>query len=120
MALIAQHKLAIIGVVIVVVGGIWYGLTKQSAPPALLTTVTTATGSPTNDTADQELVATLLTLRAVTLSGTILQDPAFTGLKDFGTTIVAEPIGRQNPFAPLGSTAPTGTSTQSAAPATTR
>ena len=117
MALIAQHKLAIICVIIVVVGGIWYGLREQSAPPALLTTVTTTTGSPTADSADQELVATLLTLRAVTLSGTILQDPAFTGLKDFGTTIVSEPIGRPNPFAPLGSGVPASTSTQSQTPA---
>ncbi|MCE9541619.1 hypothetical protein K8R03_03635 [Candidatus Kaiserbacteria bacterium] len=117
MGLISQHKFAVIGVIIVVAGGIWYGLTQNSAPEALVTQVSTSSGSPTQDSADQELVATLLTLRAVTLSGTIFQDPAFTALRDFGTTIVSEPVGRQNPFAPLGASGSrTSTSSQSAAP----
>ncbi len=99
---IKTHLLLFIGIVVVVAGAMWYGLTQNATPTPVLTTVTTS-GSPTQESADQELVATLLTLRAVTLSGTIFQDPAFVTLRDFGTTIVAEPIGRQNPFAPLGS-----------------
>lgn len=98
---IKSHMLLFIGLVVVLVGVLWYGLTQNAAPAPVLTTVS-STGSPTQESADQELVATLLTLRAVTLSGTIFQDPAFVTLRDFGTTIVAEPIGRQNPFAPLG------------------
>jgi hypothetical protein len=102
---IKQHKVLFLGAVVVVAICIWYGLTQNSAPPALLTTVDVA-GAPVEGSADQELVSTLLTLRAVALAGTIFQDPAFKYLRDFGTTIVAEPIGRQNPFAPLTSTAP--------------
>lgn len=107
---IKQHKILFAGLVIGLVAVAWYGLTQNPAPEPLLTTVTpTGSGSPTQQSADQELVATLLTLRAVTLSGTIFDDPAFMSLRDFGTTIVAEPVGRPNPFAPLGST-PTATS----------
>lgn len=109
---IKQHKMLFLGLVIGVAAVAWYGLTQNSAPEPLLTTVSpTGSGSPTEGSADQELVATLLALRAVTLSGTIFQDPAFTSLRDFGTTIVAEPVGRPNPFAPLGST-PSATSSQ--------
>lgn len=111
---IKQHKMLFIGVVAVVALVAWYGLTQNAAPEPLLTTVTpSGSGSPTEASADQELVATLLTLRAVTLSGTIFQDPAFMSLRDFGTTIVAEPVGRPNPFAPLGAsaTSPAPTST---------
>ncbi|MBV9159049.1 MAG: hypothetical protein JO019_00425 [Candidatus Kaiserbacteria bacterium] len=100
-----QHKLVVVILVVVLVGGIWYGLSQNTPPaPLVSTSATASTGSPTQDSANEELVATLLTLRAVTLSGTIFQDPAFTTLRDFGTAIVAEPIGRQNPFAPYIST----------------
>jgi hypothetical protein len=80
---------------------------SSSAPPAPILTTSGTTGSPSADSSDQELVATLLALRAVTLSGTIFQDPAFISLSDFSTPIVPEPVGRPNPFAPLQS----GTST---------
>jgi hypothetical protein len=51
--------------------------------------------------ADADIVNTLLELRAVSLSGTIFSDPAFLRLKDFGSQIIPEPVGRPNPFAPL-------------------
>ncbi len=88
--------------VIVVIVGVWYGMSGGGvAPEAMLTTETINDGSPTASTEDRELVETLLTLRAITLSGTIFSDPAFKVLQDFGTTIIPEPVGRQNPFAPI-------------------
>ncbi len=108
---IKTHRLLSIGLLVVLVAVVGYGFTQNKEPTPVLTSVTPS-GSPTQGSADQELVSTLLTLRAVTLSGTIFQDPAFVTLRDFGTTIVAEPIGRQNPFAPLTSRT-TGTSTSS-------
>jgi len=87
-----------IGLAVVALAGLaWYGM-AGSGPAPLLMTDTPTTAS------DQDLIATLLTLRAVTLSGTIFVDPAFTSLIDFGKEIVPEPVGRQNPFAPLSST----------------
>lgn len=103
---IKQHKLIFVLVVLLVVFGVWYGLSQSSAPAPLLST-TSDTGSPTVDNADQQLVTTLLALRAVTLNGSIFSDRAFMNLQDFSTTIVPEPIGRDNPFAPLPSTATT-------------
>ena len=82
-------------------GGVWFGLSQDSDPEPLLTSEIVPTGSPSTDSADQELVESLLALRAVTLNVSIFDDPAFRSLKDFGTTIVPEPIGRENPFAPL-------------------
>lgn len=100
---IKQHYLVgglIIGAVVL---GAWYGMTSNSAPEPLITTdVIGNSGSPSEDIADRELVESLLTLRAITLSGSIFTDPAFRSLKDFGTPIVAEPVGRPNPFAPIG------------------
>ncbi len=98
MQTLAQHKLVLIGISILVAFGVWYGLsTAPSSTSDLETTVVAESGS----LADSGLVATLLTFRAVKLDGTILSDPAFMSLKDFSTEIVPEPIGRDNPFAPL-------------------
>ena len=101
----SKHKLILIVIAAVIAGGVWFGMSGSSETPALSTTPTTSSRDPVS----QELVATLLTLRAVKLDGTILADPAFLSLKDFSTEIVPEAVGRQNPFAPLpGGAAATG------------
>lgn len=116
MQFIKQHKLLVGILVIVVAGGVWYGMTSDNTPESLITTEIVDGGSPSEDSADRELVESLLTLRAITLSGTIFTDPAFVSLKDFGTMIIAEPVGRENPFAPLRRAAPSPTQSQSATP----
>lgn len=102
MGFIARHKLLLILIVIVVAGVAWWAMSGGGSSPStsLLTTEGSEAGlSP----ADQNLIATLLQLRAVKLDGTIFSEPAFSALKDFSTQIVAEPVGRPNPFAPLSS-----------------
>jgi hypothetical protein len=99
---IKQHMLLFVLLIVLVVGALWYGMSGGGTEEVpLLTTETVDGGSPTDNAEDRELVESLLTLRAITLSGTIFSDPAFKTLQDFGTTIIAEPVGRLNPFAPL-------------------
>jgi hypothetical protein len=106
---ILQHKMMAGLIMVVILGAAWYGLTATSAPPPILQTDNPA-GS-----GNEELVATLLALRAVTLSGTIFTDPVFMSLQDFGVEIQPEPVGRPNPFLPLSPVArPTPQTTQSA------
>lgn len=108
MSFLSQHKLIVIIAIIVVAGGVWYGLSGSSASAPPLLTQTSTSGN----SADQDLVSTLLALRSVKLDGTILSDPSFLQLKDFSTQIVPEPVGRPNPFAPLtagASTSPNST-----------
>lgn len=77
----------------------WYTLRGSASPDALLVTENVGTGAPNE--AERDLVATLLQLRAIGLDGTIFSDPAFQSLVDYGIEIVPEPVGRENPFAPL-------------------
>jgi hypothetical protein len=117
---IRHNKLVFILAIVVVAIGVWYGLSSGNEPPPLLTTTTPSGQNVQEKNADQEIIGTLLALRAVTLSGTIFNDASFMSLQDFGTMIVPEPIGRENPFAPLNTPtvrAPGATSTQSLAPA---
>lgn len=95
---LARHKLVLIGVSILIAGGVWYGLSASTPVSSDLVTTEVA---PADSPVEEGLVATLLALRTVKLEGTILKDPSFMSLKDFSTEIVPEPIGRENPFAPL-------------------
>ncbi|PIT91154.1 hypothetical protein COU17_02010 [Candidatus Kaiserbacteria bacterium CG10_big_fil_rev_8_21_14_0_10_49_17] len=111
MQALLHRKWILIVVALLIAGGTWYGLSASSPSSPLVTTPIAAVANP----AEQGLIATLLTLRAVKLDGTILTDPVFMSLKDFSTQIVEEPVGRDNPFAPLSSqSVPSVSSTQGA------
>jgi hypothetical protein len=107
---IKKNKFMILGLALVVGMMAWYIMRDTPASNSLLVTEDFSGAS---SEADKDLVATLLQLRAVTLDGAIFQDPAFQSLRDFGIQIVPEPVGRENPFAPLPASAapavPTGT-----------
>ena len=68
------------------------------------------TGSPLTQTQvnseqaalEQELLALLFELRSIELDTTIFDDARFRSLEDFGQEIISEPVGRDNPFAPIG------------------
>jgi len=98
---ILKHKIIAIVIVLTLAGGAWYILLPSSAVPAVLTTTLSASAP----AGAQDLVNSLLALRAVSLDGTILTNPSFQALRDFSTPITPEPVGRPNPFAPLGSEA---------------
>ncbi len=48
-----------------------------------------------------DLLALLLEIRSIKLDESILTDSVFRSLKDFGQEITQEPVGRENPFAPV-------------------
>ena len=108
---ILGHKIIVVIIALLVAVLIWIGLSSGgSSPNSLLTTQTVNSNGP-----DRDLVATLLALRAVKLDASLFTDPAFVSLKDFSTQIVPEPVGRPNPFAPLGSSIIIDASTTKAA-----
>lgn len=97
MNFIRQYQTAIAFIIIVMVlfGGYQYFFATGTER------VVTATDAP-GAGVDQDLIALLFELRAIRLDDAIFSDPLFHSLQDFGQELVAEPIGRQNPFAPLG------------------
>ena len=94
---LSRNALVIVIIGALALGGAWYAFSGSGASDdALLRTeVVDEVGS-----VETGIVNTLLTLRAVSLSGTIFSDPTFGALRDFGTQIISEPVGRPNPFAP--------------------
>jgi|SRR3989344_4493695 len=49
-----------------------------------------------------ELLTTLLELKSLTLDESLFTSNAFRSLRDFSQRLVPEPVGRRNPFAPIG------------------
>ena len=115
--MISHNKLVVAVLALLVAGGAWYVLGGSGGgQEEVLVTENFATPA---SQADKDLVTTLLQLRSVTLDGTIFSDPVFKSLKDFGSEIVPEPVGRENPFAPLpgrGATAAKPTTPTTPAP----
>ena len=50
----------------------------------------------------REIVVLLNELQNINLDGSILDDPVFQSLIDFEQEVRAEPVGRNNPFDPIG------------------
>ncbi len=98
--MLKNNKLAVGTLAVLVAVGAWYFLGGSGGGEPVL--VTEDLSAPSSQV-ERDLVATLLQLRSVSLDGTILGDPTFQSLKDFGSEIVPEPVGRENPFAPLES-----------------
>lgn len=91
------QNIIIIVIVIAVAFGIYsYFFANKSEAP--LTAETVAAGNQ----ADQDLISLLLQLKSITLDDSIFSNPTFLSLHDFSQSLVPEPSGRQNPFAPLG------------------
>lgn len=108
-----DHKLMILIIALVAAGALWWGMSQSSDPTATIvisnangTNPITANGSTSNplDKDTKRLIEVLLALRAVKLDDAILSNQSFMSLKDFSTQIVLEPVGRPDPFAPLGVT----------------
>lgn len=91
-----KYKNIIIIVVCLVAAFIAYTIFftgKNQAPLSASAPITTPV--------EADLIALLAQLKGITLDTAIFDDPIFKSLVDFGQDLVAEPIGRPNPFAPL-------------------
>ncbi len=93
-----------IGGAVIVVAFIAYSYFFGGTPqPVLSTDITASTAS-----VDQDLINLLVTLKAIKLDDSLFSDSAFQSLRDFSQALVPEPVGRPNPFAPLGAQARAG------------
>jgi hypothetical protein len=115
MGIIKKNKIIVLVIIVILVGILLYSmLNSGGGSDSLLTSETVG-----NSQADKVLVDELLQLRSIRLDGAIFADPAFASLRDSGVDIVSEPIGRRNPFAPLGEGGSSGVPATTATATTT-
>ena len=92
--------LAGILVVAVLLAGGYFAFFSGSGSSALLTS---STGTTQTSRVSKELLATIGNLKNINLEvdSKLFTDPAFLSLVDFHVDIPLQPVGRDNPFAPL-------------------
>jgi len=96
--LFQKYKNILIGVVVIAVLGWGYNaFFAGKSGEALL-----SSGQLAQTGANNELVSTLLELQSLTLDERLFASPIFQEFVDFSRPILAEPVGRENPFAPIG------------------
>ena len=87
----------------------WY-LGNNSASPTDDSSLTTTVS--TSESADAQYIYSLLQqMSQVKLEDTIFSESSFQNLKDNTVSFSSQPSGRDNPFAPIGSTANAQSST---------
>ncbi len=88
-------------VVLIAIGG-WYFFGRQDSTSDLTLFVEASGGDPIEAIIGRELLISLEKMKTINLDTTFFSDPAFTNLEDFTVEIPKQPIGRRNPFAPIG------------------
>lgn len=78
----------------------------QSLTSSAVDVDTSLLGDEQSQVAD-EFLNTLLNLNSITLEGGIFTDPRFTTLEDYTVALTPQPMGRPNPFSPVGTTTTT-------------
>ncbi len=101
MTALSKYKNIIIALVVIVGAFIAYQSFTSNKATAVLTATPTSTVSPV----EQDLIALLLQLHSIKLDESIFTNQSFMSLQDFSQEIVPQPVGRTNPFAPLGAAA---------------
>lgn len=96
------NKTLIIGLVaIVLVAVVYFAFLRGEDVPLLERTGESSLGASAQ--ADRELLVLLQALESIKLDPKFFDDPVYQSLEDFRVEPAEEPVGRQNPFAPLGS-----------------
>lgn len=97
---LTKYKKVIIILGIIIIAAVIYTIMIGKKDNRLLVSESPETVS--NTELQNNLLALLLEIRSIKLDDSIFLDPAFRSLDDFGQEIVQEPVGRSNPFAPVG------------------
>ena len=100
MKIIKENKVILIVIILIISILIWSGMANTGGDSLL--SQRSATQNRSVD--DRELLQLLTDMRNIRLEGHIFESPAYLQLQDFGRSIVPEPVGRDDPFAPIPTT----------------
>jgi hypothetical protein len=95
MAWIRNNLIAILLITVCVAGVFLYKSYFSQGTAALVT-------SSDVDSMSNEMLQALSRLKSISFDPELFNDSTFVSLVDFGTQIQPQPVGRPNPFAPIG------------------
>lgn len=107
-----MNKKLILIIGLVIIAGVGYGIfissnkEPEESTRQVVGDTSTAGGTGQTDTqttaAGREFVTQLLAIQSIRFNLDFFNDPVFRNLQDFSQVIEKQPIGRPNPFAPIG------------------
>ncbi len=108
-----MNKKLILIIGLVIIAGVGYGIFISSRSPSEDSTSTRQVVGVDGETttegvedvtgeAGREFVTQLLAIQSINFNLNFFNDPVFRNLQDFSQVIEKQPIGRPNPFAPIG------------------
>lgn len=118
--MLKKHKNILFSIIFIILAffGYWYFfLSKKTNTQATGTTVvagktgTTGTQQPSQKSYDKEFVANLQTIQYISLDTTVITTPAYKALSFPERPFQVDyniPVGRKNPFLPIGAVGPEG------------
>jgi hypothetical protein len=86
---------------IAILFGIYALFFKSETPPAD-SLITTSPEQSEVDAVTVDLLALLLSLKTIDIDITLFSDDRFKSLTDFSVELIKQPVGRPNPFLPIG------------------
>jgi len=98
--MIGKYKNIIIVGVIIALGLIAYSFLKPA--PTAETLLATTERQDSAQVLGDEISSAISQINSLKLDRGVLDDPVVKNLKDHSKPIIAEPVGRKNPFAPIG------------------
>jgi hypothetical protein len=104
MEMLKKYKILLIVSGVIAVGAIAFSQFSGSAVPTESLLVANPVADP-NERVREELLRLLSELRTLDFDDTIFSDPRFRSLTDFSQEIRPQPVGRKNPFLPIGADA---------------
>jgi hypothetical protein len=99
--ILKKYKVLLIIIAVLIMAFVGYSIFYPGGDEGSV--LTSQNGNIKSGGGENELLILLINLRSITLSNSLFSDPAFNRLVDFGQKLIPEPVGRDNPFAPVGS-----------------
>ncbi len=95
---LSKNTILVLALIVVGIVG-YYIFASRGGTSAPLTQVESGLSDPIG----QQIVVELNRLRALqNINADFFKDPAFASLRDYTQVVVPQPVGRGNPFAPVG------------------
>jgi hypothetical protein len=94
-----ENKATVI-IIIIGLGFLVFYSSSKSPEEDITTTITLAN----TDTGEREMLELFTDMKTIRLDSRIFENDTYVNLQDFSRDIIAEPVGRQDPFAPLENT----------------
>jgi hypothetical protein len=105
-----SRKNLVIGIVVVAIlaGGAWWYFYQNGAPSVSTSSLipSSSPGNPEAGAVGSQVLTVLNSVSSISIDASFFTSAAYQSLVDYSVSVPPQPVGRSNPFAPVGASAP--------------